>query len=392
MLIIWLGFIISLAWILILSRRNLALAIITGAIILGLFTLPPAVVFDRILYTITDSSIILLALAMGVIPIIGGTMETSGQIDSLVNNLRISKRYMMAFSSALMGLLPMPGGALLSAPILEKAGEDVDNELKSAINVWFRHLLILIYPLASGLIASAKIAGLDVYEAILYLLPGFFIALALGYVFFLRKVHGKTKYTEKFSRSGLIVPLIIILSAPTIDFTLKRLFSIGNLATLIAVMTALPLSIIFSRKKLELKRIFTTAKPWNFALIIIGMFLYLHIFQQSEASNLLTSLSLPPLILAIIAGFLLAFLTGRVQLPASIILPVYLSSIAGITPFIFSLIYMSIFFGYLISPVHPCLIVTCEYFHISIKDLIKKMALPTLIIFTIILLISVIVV
>ena len=124
MIIVWLGFIISLAWILILSRKSLPLALITGAIILGLFTLSPAVALNRIIYTIADSSILLLALAMGVIPIIGGTMKSSGQIDSLVNNLRIGKRYMMAFSAALMGLLPMPGGALLSAPILEKAGEN----------------------------------------------------------------------------------------------------------------------------------------------------------------------------------------------------------------------------------------------------------------------------
>ncbi|HID31804.1 MAG TPA: hypothetical protein EYP24_00295 [bacterium (Candidatus Stahlbacteria)] len=82
------GFVISLAVILLLSQRNLAIAIITGAILLGLFTIPPSVVLERIVFTITDLQIIILALAMGIIPILGGVMKRSGEIDQLVENLR----------------------------------------------------------------------------------------------------------------------------------------------------------------------------------------------------------------------------------------------------------------------------------------------------------------
>jgi len=391
MILTSIGFIVSLAWIIVLSRKNLALAIISGALLLGLFTLSPAILLGRIIYTLTDISIVLLALAMGIIPILGGTMKASGQIDGLVNNLRISKRYMLAFSASLMGLLPMPGGALLSAPILERAGEGVDDKLKSAINNWFRHLLILIYPLSPALIVATKIAELDIYTALIYLMPGAGLALILGYVFYLRKVEGKIVYTKRVSLKGLIQPLIVILSAPIIDFTLKRIFSIGNLATLIGVSIAFILSIALSRKKLNFKGIIIKMKPWNFALIIIGMFIYLHVFQASDASELIAALPLPPLILAVVAGFTLGIATGRVQLPISIIIPIYLSTAQAITPFVFTLIYIGIFFGYIISPIHPCLVVTCEYFRISIKDLTKKLAVPTLIVFGTVLLISIIV-
>jgi len=391
LLLTWLGFLVSLAGILLISQKNLALALIIGAIILGLFTLPLGVILDRIVYTITESSIILLALAMGVIPIIGGTMKESGQIDSLVSNVRIKRRYLLPFSAALMGLLPMPGGALLSAPILEKGGEGVSNDLKATINNWFRHLFILVYPLSPALIVAAKICDLDVYVAIIYLLPGLLLASILGYIFFLSRVHGSLSYPERFSWSDLTVPLIIILSAPALDFILKRTLSLGSLATLIGVTTGLSLSIILSRKKLDLGRIAVGMKPWNFSLIIIGMFVYLHIFQASDAGSLIATLPLPPLTLSVTAGFLLGLSTGRVQLPASIILPVYLATADHITPFVFALIYIGIYFGYIISPVHPCLVVTCEYFRIPIKDMIQKMTLPTLIVFFAVLLISVII-
>jgi len=314
---------------------------------------------------------------MGVIPLIGGAMKESGQIDSLVSNVRISKRYMLPFSASLRGLLPMPGGALLSAPILEKAGEGVDDDLKAAINNWFRHLFIMMYPLSSALIASAKICNLDLYLTVLYLIPGAFLAALIGYFFYLRKVHGKLIYSRKFSFKGLAIPLAVILSAPVLDFTLKRLFSIGSLATLIGVATGLILSILFSAKRLDMKAIARKMKPWNFALILVGMFMYLYIFQASNAGGLIAEIPLPPLPLCIIAGFLLGLLTGRVQLPGSIVFPVYLAATGGITPMLFALIYVATFFGYIISPVHPCLVVTCEYFHVPIKRMVERLAVPT---------------
>jgi integral membrane protein (TIGR00529 family) len=377
---VWLGFAASLAAILIISKKNLALGIISGAIVLGLFTLPIDVLFRQIIRTATDMSVILLALAMGIVPLLGGTMNAGGQIDSLVANLRIPRRYLLAVSAALMGLLPMPGGALLSAPILEKGGESVAPDLISAINNWFRHLFILIYPLSPALIVAAKITGLDVYRAVLYLLPGFALALVLGYLFFLRRVNGRVVNEGSFSFSQLTIPLMVILSAPALDFILKRLFHIGSLATLIGVSTALVLSILFSRAKIDMLDIAKRMKPWNFALIIVGMFLYLYIFQASPAGAVIAALPLPPLILAVTAGFALSLLTGRVQLPASIIFPVYMGAVGAVTAPIFAIIYMAVYFGYIISPVHPCLVVTCEYFRVPIRAMVARLAAPTLVV------------
>jgi hypothetical protein len=391
MLTTLLGFLVSLATILVLSKKNLAVALISGAVILGLFTLPMSTLLERVIHTVTDVSVILLALAMGIIPMLGGTMKESGQVDSLVNNVRLSKRYLLPFSASLMGLLPMPGGALLSAPIVERAGAGVVNDLKAVINNWFRHLFILIYPLSSALIVSAEITGLDVYRAVLYLLPAWAVALILGYTFFLRRVQGRPSYSEKFSWTALSLPLLIILSAPVIDFTLKRTLSIGTLATLIGVSTGLALSIVLSRRKLALKTIALRMKPWNFSLIIVGMFMYLHIFQASDARNLITSLPLPPLTLSVTTGFLLGLATGRVQLPASIVFPIYLATVQQISPVAFVLIYAAMYFGYVTSPVHPCLIVTCEYFHVPIRSMIRELAWPTVIVISAAVVISLVV-
>lgn len=377
MLITWLGFAVSLAVILIIATRNMPLALLSGALVLGIITLPVDTLLDRIIFTITDPSILMLAAAMALVPMVGGVMRAGGLIDTLVSNLRVRQRWLLPLSAAMMGLLPMPGGALLSAPIVERGGEGVSDELKAAINNWFRHLFILVYPLSPALIASSKIAGVDVYVAMVHLLPGSLLSIVLGYFFYLRQIDRRTMHNNAFSIRMLAVPLVVILTAPVLDFGLKRLFGLGNLATLIGLSTAFVLALLVSREEFDLKAVSRRMRPWNFAILIIGMFLYMHVFMASDVRFLIASLPLPPLLLAVVAGFAVGFGTGRVDLSASIIFPIYMAGAETVSPPVFALIYVAVFFGYIISPVHPCLVVTGEYFHVPVREIMRRHMLPT---------------
>ncbi|MCK5126622.1 MAG: DUF401 family protein [candidate division Zixibacteria bacterium] len=386
MLWTWAGFIVSLVTILIVSKRNLPLGLIGGAIILGVFTLPFSSVLNQISKTLSDPTVLIIAAAMGIIPLLGGVMKESGEIDLLINNVRLPKRTLLPFSASIMGLLPMPGGALLSAPIVDKAGgKGVDGELKGFINVWFRHLFILIYPLEPALIVATKMSNLDLYVAMLYLFPVVILAAILGYIFFLRKVNGRPNFIGRFSAIDLSIPLVIITIAPITDFLLKRLLGIGAVSTLIGVSTALLLAILLRRRSFDMKKIVFKMRPWNFSLIIIGMFLYQHIFMQTNAGTAISQLPLPILTLSMCGGFLLGFFTGRVQLPASIVIPIYLASGDIITPGIFALLYSSVYFGYIMSPAHPCLVVTCEYFKMPVRLMVGRLAGPATVVFGVVL-------
>ncbi|MGB9721436.1 MAG: DUF401 family protein [bacterium] len=391
MTLIVLGFVIAFIVIVLLGQKNLPLALFCGAVILGFFTMSPLNIV-RIFYdTITDLPIILLALVVFFIPMIGGVMRETGQMDNIVKNLRIGKRGIMAVSPALMGLLPMPGGALFSAPIMEKSGQGVNDDLKVAINIWYRHLLILIYPLSSDLIATTKIVGLNLYDAIIYLFPTLIIATILGQVFLLNMVHGEISYKESFSLKDLLIPLFIILVAPLVDFLfrLTGVFSIKEIGTLIGVGAGFGLSLIFSPVKIDLVDVIRKMKPYRFSFILIGIFFFLNIFKLAGMDKVVGSIPFPPLILCIIGGFILGVGTGRVLLPASIIFPIFL--ISSQPTFIdFGLIYTGIFFGYVISPVHPCISVTCEYFSRDIKGSLKLLIPPALIILCATLIVAVI--
>ncbi len=377
-MLIWLGFFLSIALLMLIARKSLWIALTVAAIILGSFSLSVYEIGEEILNTLTDSSILLLALSVGMIPMIGGVMETSGLMDDLVENLRMKKRLFLAFSPALMGMLPMPGGALLSAPIIKKGGKGVSNDRKSAVNVWFRHLLLLIYPLGA-LLATTKMAGLDLYLAILYLIPGFLLMLVLGYLFLLRDVKGKIEY-GRFKPKKLAISLGIILAAPLIHLSLMMFDNtITEAYLLIGVSISLALALYFGRIGLNgIKNVSLKMKPWNFALIIIGMFLFLNIFEASDTPGVIASLAVSKAILLVVIGAILGFATGRVQVPVSILLPIYFSKygVEAMMALPFALMFFSIFMGYIISPVHPCVSVSLEYFKSSFKDFLKNMIIP----------------
>ena len=379
---VWLAFVLSIASIFIISRRSFPLALVVGGLILGLLTITPIKVYTQVVDTITNVDILLLAIAVSVIPLIGGIMEYSGELDLLLNNLRIGKRGLLILVPALVGMLPMPGGALLSAPMVQKVASEESGELKTAINIWFRHLLILIYPLSAALIAATKIVGFTVYDVLPYLLVWFVLAFALGYLFFLVKIGDKHTHKPDFSLRGLLIPISILMVAPVIDFAIQRAFILKykSISTLVGVLMSLILAVRLSPKRINYRKIITKMRPWEFGAIILGMFIFFNIFKVSPIADRIAGIEVSPITLSIWGGFLLGFATGRVQLPASIILPIYLTKSGNMSGFVFSLIYVSIFFGYVISPVHPCVAITVSYFKTSMMGFIKKCILPVAII------------
>lgn len=380
-LIIWLGFLLSLTTIILVSRKSLWLGLIIGSILLGLFNLSPIEIGRVIIETIRDPSILLLALSVGIIPLIGGIMEESHLMEWLVNNLRVGKKGFLMLSPALFGMLPMPGGALLSAPMVERAGNDIEGDRKAAINVWFRHLLIFVYPLGA-LLPTTKMAGLNVYKELMYLIPYFFIIFVLGYYFLIRDIKGGINYRGNFDIKGLTIPLIIILLAPIIHFIFMGAFSIEEIPLIIGVLVSLILAFVFSRMKMgKFLGVVKKMKPWNYAMIIIGMFLFLNIFKASDMSKVIADIAFSPSFLLIGIGFLLGFATGRIQVPVSILLPIFYSKFgtAAMTPTTFAIMFFAVFMGYMISPIHPCVSVSIAFFNTSIKDFLKILILPVII-------------
>ena len=379
-MLLWVGFSLAIVLLLVVSRRDLALGMGIATVVLAIFTHSFGSFGTALWETISDPSVLLLALVVGTIPLIGGVMEASGEMDRLVANLRIGIRPFLALGPGLLGMLPMPGGALLSAPLIERGAGHAPADIKAAANVWFRHVLLLVYPLGPALIASAKIAELEVYSAIPYLIPAFLLTLGLGYVFLLRRVSGKLTQTGSFSLIGLMVPLLIILIAPILDLVLKRTAALPytEIGTVAGVLVSLFMSTIIGKIRLpQFGLIVLKARPWKYVFIIVAMFAFLNVFTTSGVPERIGAMSLPPVLLCIVIGALLGLITGRIQAPMSIVVPIYVTTYGAMSAPVFAVTYFAIFLGYILTPIHPCISVSLEYFKTSLGEFIRRLAVPT---------------
>jgi integral membrane protein (TIGR00529 family) len=321
-------------------------------------------------------------------------MEESGLMLELVQKMNLSKKLSVMMIPAFFGLLPVAGGALMSAPILEQIDTDLDVNKKVAINVWFRHVLILIYPISSAMIVASVLTGISLYLIFISLLPPFILMVCIGYFTLVRKVKS---YEEEFTRDlkRAFHNLLPIIIAPLIDFFGRTFFPqiVPEIFLVVGLCISLVVGLKFSNMKLiNISKIAQKMKIWRFPLLIFAMFWFLEIFIRSGVANEIGNLNLS-FFLFILIGFFLGFATGRIQLPLSILIPIYLVQYTIFPMPLMELIflYCSIFLGYLITPIHPCVAYSTNYYKTNYKKVIKILYLPALLCFGILLLIYVIV-
>lgn len=379
-MIAWLGFLLAVVVVIVGARYQLTLALLAGTLVLAVFTLSFSDFINSVINTATSANTIILIIALGLIPIIGGILQVSGKLEDIINNLRVGRRPFLATSPALLGLLPIPGGALFSAPLIDKTAKELDGHVRTGINVWYRHVLYFIYPISYALIIPADLANLSIYRIIVFQFPLFILTVVLGYFFILRKVDGDMKYDSDHQPRALIAPLMVLLAAPIVHFILSYTLElpVENLSVLVAVLLSLVLAIIIigDNKGYVIQESIKKMKPWNFMVLIFCLYLFINVFQSSGIGNLIEDLNMPDIVLIIGFGFFLGLATGRIILPASIIIPIYMTGYGLETmPLLaFSLMYLSIFLGYVITPVHPCISISLEYFDGRMDDFLKLMA------------------
>ena len=384
MLPAWLSFIIVICIVMALSKYELGIILSLGAV--GFAILAGADILQSLINVLADPSILVLMIIVVLIPILGGLMEESGLMMEMIQKMRVSKKSSLMVMPALFGLLPVPGGALMSAPIVDQIGSEEDANKKVSINVWYRHMLILIYPLSSSLIVASVLTNINLYILVIVLLPCLIIMWLVGYSTMVKNVSPFSEQGERDLKRAFhnLLPIII---APIIDFIGRTFFnlSVPELFLLVGLVFSIWIALRFGNMKFSsVKNISKKMKIWRFPFIIFSMFLFLEVFILSGAPEEIASLKLSvfPFILI---GFFLGFATGRIQLPISILVPIYLVQYAvlamSILDFVF--IYTSIFLGYLITPIHPCVAYSIEYFKTNFKEVVKILGKPTFISFII---------
>ena len=392
----------SLIIYLIRKKYNFGLSLFIGSIILALFSLDSIEtyqIFNKIMevtiYSVENNEFytetIELSILMTLIFILAKTMQETRAIEKLINSLRtiFSKGGILGIIPAIYGLMPVPGGALFSAPMIDDEGTlyKLENNQKNFLNVWFRHIWFAIFPISSAmiLICSIEFSNIDIYLLIMINLPTFIASIIIGNYYLKKFIKNKNHINKKMKRnySGLIFlfppifPIIFYVILQLIEFPQIRSFLLGIIFSIIILFFIL--EIRFKDYIKILKKSITI----KLVLAIFGIIIFRGIFELSGASNniasIIISLPFPTTLLIIIIPIILGILTGynlgAVALSYPLLEPLFPYTginILGIT----SIIFISSLVGYLISPIHLCNVLSSEYLKTDTTRM-YKMYLPS---------------
>jgi integral membrane protein (TIGR00529 family) len=385
------GLIVVLLLVLIRLKWDLGLVLFLNTCLTALlFGMKPAAFGRALLSGATAWETVELAGIIILVLYLGEFLQTSGGFRAMVDalkNLIHDDRLILAVPSAFIGLLPMMGGAMMGAPIVDEAARrwDVSPAWKTFLNYWFRHIWEYWWPLYVSVIMAAAIFGVPVWKIGLYQAPFTLVAFGAGLVVLYRRLPRLPRERENggsWKDAGLVV-----FSIWPIVLTIVLIFAF-RLDMLVALAVASALTQVTARMDLKERwgvaaRSFSPKTVW----LIFAVMAFKKVLEVSGALEAVVR-AVPPhglsaYVLMFAAPFVVALLTGVNQAYVAIAFPLLVPIVGTETPdmVLLTFAFVSGFAGILLSPAHLCLALTADYFRAEMRDVYRILVWPVAVVF-----------
>lgn len=335
-------------------------------------------------------SLVAIIISIGYL---GFLYKDTDQVYRMIRELRgmvPDRRLVIASIPAIFGLMPMPGGALVSAPMIDEEGDALGTNgiIKTVTNWWFRHIWFTIYVISPGLIIAAALAGdVSVYQIALYNIPIFIVQLFAGFYWLRDRVdHSDSKETS-FKIPVLIwefMPIIIALLLNLVPTLINKvgLAKVPVVPFYISIVVAITFIIFQNRDRYNFKEMRSALKEgFSFDLLMasFGIMIFKGLIKKTEALGPAVSslqahipLFLVVILVAVGIGLMFGHLPSAIGVGFSILIPI----LPVVSMKTVGLVYIFIYLGYLVSPIHLCIILTVEYFKTSLKMFYDEIKVP----------------
>ena len=290
------------------------------------------------------------------------------------------KRTACATLPPMVGLMPMPGGSLLSAPLVDNvlgAGK-YQPEFRTVTNYWFRHIVEFFWPIYPGIILTEAITGLPIGRVSLLQFPMTLAMVVIGLIFFIRRIDNSNAGHADMKRA---VPGIIGALWPIV----LAILLYGVLQIELALAILLSTAALIARERPDRDKLLKALRhglSYKLILLVFGTLSFQTSLELSGAIESIPRLSseynLPQELVVFLVCFTAGLLTGMVAAYVAMgytILAGFLFQ-PEIAPSLILLAYISGYVGIMLSPTHLCLILTNDYFKSDLLRVYRQMALP----------------
>jgi hypothetical protein len=305
----------------------------------------------------------------------------------------------------------MPGGALFSAPLVDSCDpeEHVAGGMKARANHWFRHVWEYWWPLYPGVLLAMEILEFEVWQMMLLGVPLTLSAVGAGYLFLLRPVrHAHEVPVEQTENPPALLPhltpiIVVVIGYGVVRLGYAVLGGVGvdlppmNRYLPMAIGLVCAMSLLQAQRPISARdwgKIIFSLRTLNIAVIVAAVRVYgafieadlpggtpLVAQMRAELSEWGIPLLAVIMILPLVSGLATGLSIGFVGASFPIVL-----RLLGADPGFGELLATGVLaygFGYmgmLLSPVHVCLVVTCEHFKVGVGRAMAGMAPPAAVI------------
>jgi uncharacterized protein len=402
---------VSFALILVLARLRVPLAgaVLAGAFAVGLlFKLTPLDLAMTSLAGVILPKTLSLAIITALLLWLSGLMRASGQFEEIVSLARALLRrpgLTMAALPALVGLLPMPGGALFSAPMVQSAAGEhrVPGSALSAINYWYRHIWEHWWPLYPGVVLALTLTEDEYLHFAMYQIPLGLIMATTGLLLF-RGLHGDlhhkaappppgTKRKLLWATSPVwVIVLVWIAARLLLEHGVKPLLSeparehLEHYAKYLPLIVGLVASVAWTTRTrgLSARTVASTLCEWSvgrLVLMVVAVMIFQHVLGRAKAAEEIAAelqdYHVPIVIVVValpyVAGLVTGLAIGFVGTSFPIVLA--LASASGDPGMVRVCIVLAYAFGHLgqmTSPLHLCQIVSNDFFSTSFGPVYRR--------------------
>lgn len=321
-------------------------------------------------------------LTVIMVGILGSLLKNYGILNRIVDLMLLmipNKKAVMMIIPSLIGVMSVPGGAILSAPFINSIGEDMEiiPPRRAIINLVFRHISMFLFPFTSSLLfVKAALPEINIYRLIITSLPFVVGMVLLAYYIFMKDKVDNEKRQTRINLKSIID--LVILTSPIYMSVIINL--ITGLPFFISMLGSVFITYLLSSKKHFLKTAWESIN-YNTIFVIISILILKDIILQLEGMLdiirevlVLGNGGFSVLLIFMVVSFFFGFITGYPTSALAVTLPLLsMMNLSQSQLYIYAFFLLAVaFMGYFYSPLHLCQVLTLGEMKVSAGQLYKE--------------------
>jgi len=359
-------------------------AIFAGSLIISFLVFSPSSVPVLMQQTLIDYQTIRLVVVIVSALTLSYLMGEKGLLAELASAMEsINPKLALHFIPAVIGFVPMPAGALISATASQDLGNrmGLTAERKTFINYWFRHIWEPCLPVYPAIILTSVVLAVPLSSVVITLLPLTALSITFGSIVSFRILKNVSVVTKEsngnIAHSFLRGAWPILFLIPSVLLGLEAMIAFPLALALLAAQQRVTWS--------EMKKALLYGLDPKILLLLYSVMLYKAAIDRSGAAEAvlldMQTARLPSMVILVVLPFIMGFATGYSPAFAGVAFPLlvpYIVSDSVINSSALLLAYASGLNGLLISPVHLCLLLSAQYFKANFASVYKYILPPVL--------------